>query len=185
MCDGQTPNRCASANITFEVITGNVSPNPQSDNATTPAGSPVSGTVATNDTDPNNNIDPNSFALQGGASNGTIVLNANGTYTYTPAPGFSGTDVINYQVCDLGAPSLCSSSSLTITVTPPNAAPDAGADDGGTVTEDGADGVVNVLANDCDPNGGPNPPTNGLRSVLCRPGPRHQRSPDLVHRRRR
>jgi hypothetical protein len=37
-----------------------------------------------------------------GPTNGTIVINPDGTYVYTPNPNFNGTDVITIQVCDSG-----------------------------------------------------------------------------------
>ena len=33
-------------------------------------------------------------------AHGTVVLNANGTFTYTPATGYSGTDTFTYEVND-------------------------------------------------------------------------------------
>jgi hypothetical protein len=39
-----------------------------------------------------------------GPTNGTIVINPDGTYVYTPNTNFFGTDVITVQVCDSGTP---------------------------------------------------------------------------------
>ena len=39
-----------------------------------------------------------------GPANGTAVVKANGTITYTPGAGFSGTDSYDYQVCDTSTP---------------------------------------------------------------------------------
>lgn len=53
------------------------------------------------------------------ANNGTYTLNANGSFTYTPAPGFSGaTDGFAYQVTDGEA---VVSANVTITLTTPSA----------------------------------------------------------------
>ncbi len=66
---------------------------------------------------------------------GKITLAADGTYTYTPAANFFGTDTYVYQVCDNGSPALCANGTLTITVTPMNDAPVAG-NDNATTAED-------------------------------------------------
>lgn len=39
-----------------------------------------------------------------GPSNGTLSLAADGSFTYTPNPGFTGSDSFQYEVCDDGAP---------------------------------------------------------------------------------
>ena len=49
-----------------------------------------------------------------GPSNGTLVLNANGSLTYTPNPGFFGTDSFQYEAVDGG--SLRSRATVTINV---------------------------------------------------------------------
>ena len=78
----------------------------------------ISATVATNDSDPDGNLNPTSYTLSCGTcynvSNGTLSLAGNGSYTYTPNTGFSGTDYFVYQVCDNG--SLCDTALVTIIV---------------------------------------------------------------------
>ena len=72
---------------------------------------PVSGNVLTNDTDPNPNddlmvVDPSTGLAAAGAvtitttSGGTVVVNPDGSYEYTPASGFSGEDTFEYTVAD-------------------------------------------------------------------------------------
>ncbi len=51
------------------------------------------------------------------ASNGTIVINPNGTITYTPNPGFEGTDQFEYRVCSDDYPDICDVATVTIKVT--------------------------------------------------------------------
>jgi CshA-type fibril repeat protein len=55
-------------------------------------------------------------SITSGPNNGTVVVNPDGSLKYTPAPGFNGTDVINYNVCDKNTPASCTTSSVTITV---------------------------------------------------------------------
>src|SRR5262249_48389474 len=51
-----------------------------------------------------------------GPSSGTLTLNADGTFTYTPAAGFSGTDTFTYRASDGGA--VSGEATVTITVSP-------------------------------------------------------------------
>ncbi|MAW91609.1 MAG: hypothetical protein CL574_11065 [Altererythrobacter sp.] len=64
------------------------------------------------------------FAKESDPANGTVVVNPDGSYTYTPDPNYSGTDSFTYTVTD-----PASGESLTrtvnLTVTPVNDAPDA------------------------------------------------------------
>jgi hypothetical protein len=65
------------------------------------------------------------FTVATGVSNGTLVLNSNGTFTYTPNSNFLGNDSFTYNVC--AGPGLCDNATVTITVTesaPPVAAED-------------------------------------------------------------
>ncbi|NMC44408.1 MAG: cadherin-like domain-containing protein [candidate division Zixibacteria bacterium] len=59
--------------------------------------------------------------LVNGTSVGSLVLNADGTFTYTPGADFSGTDIFSYQASD----GLLASNVATVrvTVTPANDAP--------------------------------------------------------------
>jgi hypothetical protein len=54
--------------------------------------------VLANDADPEG--DPITAQLVSGASRGVVSLNANGSFTYTPFPLFTGTDRFTYQVSD-------------------------------------------------------------------------------------
>jgi hypothetical protein len=40
-------------------------------------------------------------------SNGTIVINPNGSITYTPNPGFQGQDEFEYRICSIEYPGIC------------------------------------------------------------------------------
>jgi VCBS repeat-containing protein len=61
---------------------------------------------------------------------GTVVLDANGSFAYTPAPDFNGTDTFTYQASDGQA--LSNTATVTITVNPVN--DDPGLTIGGDVT---------------------------------------------------
>lgn len=80
--------------------------------------------VLANDADPDG--DPITASLRDTTSNGTLVLNAAGSFTYTPTRNFSGTDFFTYRVSD----GTRSSEDITvnITVTSVNDPPTAVAD---------------------------------------------------------
>ena len=90
----------------------------QNDNATTGENQPLTGNVLPNDTDVDGNLDTTSVILISGPTNGTLVLNPDGTFTYTPDPNFVGTDQFTYEVCDTGIPVYCDQAVMVITVVP-------------------------------------------------------------------
>ncbi|MCM4153556.1 hypothetical protein DHD05_18330 [Arenibacter sp. N53] len=49
-------------------------------------------------------------------TNGTLTLSGDGSFTYVPNPGFTGTDSFTYQVCDDSSSNLCDTAVVTITV---------------------------------------------------------------------
>ncbi|WP_350287836.1 Calx-beta domain-containing protein, partial [uncultured Croceitalea sp.] len=63
--------------------------------------------------------------------NGTVVVNTDGTFTYTPDPGFTGTDTFEVQVC-LPAPNqnVCDTSTVTLNVKSGVSIDNASADEG-------------------------------------------------------
>ena len=66
-------------------------------------------------------------------SHGTVTVNVNGTYTYTPTTGYNGADSFTYTVSD--GKSGSNTYTVAITVTPVNDAPVAG-NDAITLNED-------------------------------------------------
>jgi hypothetical protein len=135
----------ATATVSYTVLPINDAPVGNDDTATVLEDGSVIVNVLANDTD----VDAGTlrvFSYAPGA-HGTVTKNADETLTYTPAPGFSGTDSFPYQVEDAG--NLRDGAIVTVTVTPVNDAPVAAADSA-TVAEDGSV-TVSVLANDTDP----------------------------------
>ena len=90
------------------------------DSATTAEDTPVSGTVATNDSTTSGGA--LTFAKASDPSHGTVVVNADGTYTYTPAANYNGPDSFTYTVTD-PASGESLTQTVNITVTPVNDAP--------------------------------------------------------------
>jgi gliding motility-associated-like protein len=72
--------------------------------------------LVTDNDDFNTNIGINISVLEGGTSNGTLINNNDGTFTYTPDPGFIGVDQFVYEICYDCGPELCSSTLVTLTV---------------------------------------------------------------------
>lgn len=107
----------------------------------------ITGNVLTNDTDANNNALTAVAANITTALGGTVVLNANGTFTYAAATGFAGTDSFSYVVQDGRGGSDTGSVALTLT----NAGPTATADV--YALNYGQSHSGNVLLNDTDADG--------------------------------
>ena len=89
---------------------------------------------------------------------GTLVLNADGTYTFTPAPDFHGSIDVPYTICDNGVPVACTTAILHIDVLPDingplNDPPFAGDDFNYTTLNTPVNG--DFTNNDSDPNGNP------------------------------
>ena len=125
VCDNGTPALCDTAVVTITVQQApppvNQAPVAQDDSFTTPFETVVSGNVLLNDTDPDG--DPLTVATTPviAPAHGTLVLTGDGAFTYTPAPGYSGSDAFHYSVCDNGTPALCDTAVVTITIEPPEA----------------------------------------------------------------
>lgn len=103
----------------------------------------LSGSVLTNDTDADG--DTLAAALKAPPSHGTVIVSADGSFTYTPAADYDGVDVFTYTVSD-GV--RTATGTVTITVVPINDAPVA-SDDAVTLDEDTII-VIPVRANDTD-----------------------------------
>ena len=108
-----------------------------------------------NDTEPDGEAmsavhDPLPLGTDTPPSNGTVVVNADGSFIYTPDPGYHGPDTFTYQACD--PTPLCDTATVHISMNEaPLTVPDAY-----TVDEDDilvVPVLSGVLANDTDPEG--------------------------------
>jgi len=76
----------------------------------------ITGNVVDNDNDPEgDNLTVTTTPVEM-PTNGSVVLNTNGTYTYTPNTGFTGNDQFVYAVCDDGTPVACDTATVYLTV---------------------------------------------------------------------
>ena len=103
--------------------------------------------VLSNDSDAGNSA--LTAALVSGPSHGTLTLNANGSFTYTPASNYNGADSFTYKANDGNADSNVAS--VSITVSAANDAPIANPD-AATAPKNGSVAIF-ILANDTDVDG--------------------------------
>ena len=154
----------ATTTLTITVTGTNDAPVAVADVGTTPEDTPVSGNVLTNDSD----VDGESFTVTGFsiagiatpftagqtatiAGVGTLVINATGAYTFTPAANYTGpVPVATYTVSDGTA---STTATLTLNVTPVNDPPVANNDTASTPINTAV--VIDVKANDTDPDNAP------------------------------
>ena len=90
----------ANATVTITILPipapANTAPVVVNTSLTTSFETPISGTVTGSDADG----DPLSFSLEEGPTNGKIVFNPDGTFTYTPNDGFNGSDSFSFIAND-------------------------------------------------------------------------------------
>ena len=111
-----SPNAiCTTATVTVTVLGATAQP----DSAVSASGDPVKIDIVANDS----SSDPSNAPLNPQAtpvtppSNGTVVYNPDGTATYTPNPGYVGTDSFQYQICTVQGPyaqPACATTTVTI-----------------------------------------------------------------------
>jgi VCBS repeat-containing protein len=124
-----------TATVTVTVTPVNDPPVARNDAYTTAEDTPLvvgAPGVLGNDTDVDG--DPLTAKLVSGPSHGTLTFNADGSFTYTPAADFNGTDSFVYRANDGQADSL--NATVTLTITPVNDPPVA-VDDAYSVNQDG------------------------------------------------
>ncbi|MCO6056658.1 Ig-like domain-containing protein [Pseudomonas sp. MOB-449] len=120
------------------------------DSTSTTAGVSVTLSLTANDTDPDGNL-PLSIANLGAVTLGTLTQSGNGAVIYIPPNQVAATQVVtfSYQARD-NLNALSAPTTVSITVRP-NLPPNVTGDT--ATTNAGAPVVINVLANDLDPEG--------------------------------
>lgn len=117
------------------------------DSANAANGAAVSVNVLSNDADPDGSLDPSSTRIVQAPAHGTAAVGTNGTITYTPTAGYSGSDTFTYTVADnQGNTSNAATVTLTVTAAPPSSGGGTGSDGGGKKGGGGPLGWFDVLA---------------------------------------
>ena len=108
VCEVAVPTNCAQSTAVVAV-----SPVVVDDTLTAAAGTTTVLNVIANDTLP---VNP-TITVPAGPANGTVIVNGDGTISYTPNPGYTGPDSFTYQAC-LPAPGagVCDTATVSITV---------------------------------------------------------------------
>lgn len=187
---GACPDSTDLVTITFAC---NQPPVLVNDSLSTPEDSVLTGSFINGEQDPDGTTLLVDTLPQFGPSNGSIVIQTDGSFTYTPNENFYGTDTVIVQICDQGIPlpPLCGLDTLIITITPVNDPPTA--NNQSYTTSPGDTLTGNLLDNDFDvdstalsadsvlvePNGGsfnlnadgsfsyiPNPGFSGIDTVV-------------------
>lgn len=139
-------NNTATAAITVTVSNVNSAPLATNDTRTTPEDTPITIDVMSNDSDPDGDsirIDSNDSPISG-----TAVISGD-SIIYTPNSGFTGTDIFDYTITDGNGGTQ--TATVTVTVEATNIPPIAVDDTASTAFETPV--IINVAANDSDPDG--------------------------------
>jgi hypothetical protein len=119
-CDDAEPSGCSTAVVTITVSTTPVNLPPLANEdaystlENTPLAVPAASGVLANDTDPNG--DPLTATLDSTVDHGTVILQPDGSFVYTPNLDYSGSDGFTYQVCDDAEPPACDTAAVTLIV---------------------------------------------------------------------
>ena len=138
----------ASISQSFVWDISNPAPEADNDSASLNEDSTHNGSVASNDNDPDGDVV--NFSLNSNTSNGALIFNNDGSYTYTPTANFNGTDSFSYTITD--ADGATDTATVTLTVNPiddptTTVADTGGTDEDTTLSVNAANGL---LSNDSD-----------------------------------
>ena len=141
-----------TATIALQIGVANPPPLAVDDRVTTLADTPLTIVPLANDSDPDH--DPLRVTDITPPANGTAAINPDGTISYVPNAGFTGTETITYAVSD--GQGVTTTATITITVGTPSA--DAPIVTGAVPAQAGTDGApitpINAGGLFTDPNGG-------------------------------
>ncbi|MEJ2309244.1 MAG: Ig-like domain-containing protein [Gammaproteobacteria bacterium] len=123
---------------------GNTAPVASSDSYSTPEGTLLTVTapgVLGNDSDPDG--DAMTAVLVAGTSSGSLALNDDGSFSYTPDPGFTGEDAFSYQASDGSGLSNAVTVTLAVTPTGGTGTASVGSLESGVITGKGKNATYN------------------------------------------
>ncbi|MBA2490765.1 MAG: tandem-95 repeat protein [Gammaproteobacteria bacterium] len=111
----ESGNLSNTATVSIIITAANEAPVAVADAASTPLDTPVDVPVIANDTDPDGTIVAGTVTITISPLSGSAVNNGFGAVTYSPSPGFAGTDSFQYVVQD-DAGATSNAATVTITV---------------------------------------------------------------------
>jgi large repetitive protein len=144
---GATSN---AATVSITVTPGNDAPVAVNDTGTAAQGASTTISVLANDTDADGTLNASTVTITTQPTNGSVVVNGDGTVTYTHGGGASTTDSFAYTVKD-NAGATSNAATVAITIGAGNAAPVANADS--AFVTPGGQAFINVSSNDTDSDG--------------------------------
>jgi VCBS repeat-containing protein/predicted outer membrane repeat protein len=128
--DGTSDSAVATISLTVNAV--NDAPSAAGDSFSTPEDTTLTGNVLTNDTDPDG--DALTAVKVSDPAHGVLTLNADGSFTYTPATNYNGTDSFSYKANDGTTDSNVVT--VNVTVTSVNDAPTIAVAAGGVCLAD-------------------------------------------------
>jgi hypothetical protein len=152
--------------FTSESVPGRT-PVAANDGATTLVDTAVTIDVAANDSDPDNNLDPNSASTACAGctipTDGTLDNLGAGSFRYNPNPGFVGVDGFVYEICD--SELLCATATVSVTVIATPKVIELRVGTGSDDAEERDTGSVSVTSSDLElvTDPGPGAQTVGIR----------------------
>jgi len=150
---GQTTG-CAIATLEISVTDPNSTTNPplaKNDYSTLQVNTPAVVKVLSNDKvgNPGTLLLPSTMTVSSAPINGTAAVNTTtGVITFTPNTGFTGTDSLNYNVCDNSSPSNCQVATVYFKVSSNAVLEYTTADDDFNTVNMNSSVTGNVLSND-------------------------------------
>ena len=115
--DEDDPDTTDDSDTVTPTVASNNAPEADDDAFSGSEDSELTGDLLENDSDPDGDALTINTTPVSDVSSGTLAINADGTFSYTPNTDFVGTDSFTYEVCDSGTPSLCTEATVSITVT--------------------------------------------------------------------
>ena len=150
---GQTSG-CPLTPLVITVVDPLINTNPPIANidiASTTANTPVTTNVLANDKASNSggSLNPASLSIASPPKHGVVLVNKDGSLTYTPTAGYTGVDSLTYSVCDNSSPTpFCKTAVVYYTVNAASLNNVTTASDDFANTKEQSSVSGNVLSND-------------------------------------
>ncbi len=147
LMDNSGATDTATVFITVGAAPANDAPDAVNDTVTVAYETATILSVLANDTD-DETLDGSNITIDADPASGVVVVNTDGTITYTPNATYDGVDSFDYTITDAAGNVDTATVSITVNPEPSNYAPTADADTATVLMGDTVD--IDVLANDTD-----------------------------------